>query len=571
MKKLWEKRTLVSYGVVAIASAVATFLLAALLANIFERRQEERYTFTRLVEVTEDTVDPTDWGKNWPRQYDGYRRTEEATNTKYGGGVVTSEGGLPPQKAEKNPWLTRIFAGYLFSVDFRERRGHAHMLSDQQVTKRNVRSEAKQSGNCLHCHSSIMPLYRKLGREALPEGTRAEQVRKGLDLVGEMTYWEAHDLLEETTGGPHPVSCVDCHDPESMEPRVTRPAFIEGIRAFAASDGAALHLPSIGRWRQGDRSRPYDPNEDATRQEMRSFVCAQCHVEYFCAGGATIFFPWGDGLQVEEIEANYDERMVKGRRFRDFVHAETGMDVLKAQHPEFEVWSQGIHAMSSVACADCHMPYLREGALKVSEHWVRSPLLMVNRSCGACHARGDEELTERVERIQDRHHALLQRAGDAAIAMLDAIVAVRREHGERHREEVRAEVRASKAREGDFASLAVEEQDRVVEEEVEERLRTLWQKAVDEDQRLRELGELQRAAQWRLDFVTSENSMGFHAPQEMARILAESIDLSRQAQVRALAVLDGAGRAPTPPGEPEPEGAEAPEAGDAGLHRRDAE
>lgn len=560
MKKLWEKYARLAYVLVAVASAVVTLLVTVLLTNIFERRQEDRYTFTRLVEVTEDTVDPTEWGKNWPRQYDGYRRTSETTSTKYGGAIVGAEGGLPPQKAKNNPWLTRVFAGYLFSVDFRERRGHAHMLADQEVTKRNVRGEAKQSGNCLHCHTSIIPLYRKLGGEALPDGTPREQIRKGLELVGEMTYWDAYDLLEETTGGPHPVSCVDCHDPETMEPRVTRPGFIAGIQELAAGDAEVPHLPSIERWRQGDRSQPYDPNEDATRQEMRSFVCGQCHVEYYCAGGQTIFFPWGDGLRVEQIEENYNERMFKGRRFRDWVHAETGMDVLKAQHPEFEVWGQGIHSMSGVACADCHMPYMREGALKVSEHWVRSPLLMVNRACGACHALGEEELTDRVERIQDRHHALLQRAGEAAIAMLDAIVALKRQHGDQHREEVRAEVRASKA--GEPAE--------VVDEEVDQRLQALWRAAVDEDPRLHEIGELQRAAQWRLDFVASENSMGFHASQEMARILAESIDLSRQAQILALSALDGGAASPAPPGEPEPDGADAGDVGDAGASRPDA-
>ena len=122
------------------------------------------------------------------------------------------------------------------------------------------------------------------------------------------------------------------------------------------------HLPSIERWRRGDRAQPYDPNVDGTRQEMRSFVCGQCHVEYYCGKGMTIFFPWDEGLKVEQMEHLYDGMQVKGKRFKDWIHAETGMEVLKAQHPEFEMWSQGIHARSGVACADCHMPYKREGA-----------------------------------------------------------------------------------------------------------------------------------------------------------------------------------------------------------------
>lgn len=283
-----------------------------------------------------------------------------------------------------------------------------------------------------------------------------------------------------------------------MELRVTRPGFLTGIKKLAESDAAVPHLPSIERWRKGTRAAPYDPNVDGTRQEMRSFVCGQCHVEYYCGKGMTPFFPWDKGLKVEQIEATYDGMNVKGHRFKDWVHAETGFDVLKAQHPEFELWSQGIHARSGVACADCHMPYKREGALKVSEHWVRSPLLEVNRSCETCHPYGEDELKARVTAIQDRHFALLTRAGQAAVAMLDAVTAVRKKY--------------------DDAG---------------------WKDAVEKDPKLQELGELQRAAQWRLDFVAAENSMGFHAPQEMARILGESIDLSRQCQVKAVSLLQG--------------------------------
>jgi nitrite reductase (cytochrome c-552) len=269
-----------------------------------------------------------------------------------------------------------------------------------------------------------------------------------------------------------------------MSLRVTRPGFIVGIRALAASDAPTPHLPSIERWRKGDRGKPYDPNVDASRQEMRSFVCGQCHVEYYCGPKETLFFPWDNGLKVEQIEKTYDNhKFPDGHAFFDFQHAETGAEVVKAQHPEFETWSQGMHARSGVACADCHMPYKREGAMKVSEHHVQSPLLMLNQSCQTCHRFPEEELRARVELIQDRTHALMQQAGGALTDMLDAI-------------------KAAKA-------------------------------AGATPQQLAPVFALQRKAQWRLDFVNAENSMGFHAPQEAARILAESIDLSRQAQLAA--------------------------------------
>jgi nitrite reductase (cytochrome c-552) len=532
-----RKRRILAYATVAVATALATALVTALLVNIFERKQEAKEPFLKLVQVTEDDVDPSTWGVNWPREFDGYRRTAEPTATKYGGGTIGPEGTMTPEKSARNPWLTRVFAGYLFAVDYRDRRGHAFMLKDQELTRRNLRAEGKQSGNCLHCHASIMPLYRKLGREALPQASPEQQVQRGLERVGEMSYWDAHEMLAQTTKGVHPVSCVDCHDPKTMELRVTRPGFIAGIRKLAASDAPAPHLPSIEAWRQGNRAQPYDPNVDASRQEMRSYVCGQCHVEYYCGKGMTLLFPWNKGLRVEQIEQDYDAMQVQGHRFKDWTHADTGMDVLKAQHPEFELWSQGVHARSGVACADCHTPYKREGALKVSEHWVRSPLLELNRSCETCHPYGEQELTARVESIQDRHFALLSRTGKAAVAMLDAIVAVRRAFEEHGHAETTTRVREDLSHNPGFGALSPDDQNLRVEEETKARLTSKWKDAVENRPALKELGDLQRAAQWRLDFVAAENSMGFHAPQEMARILAESIDLSRQAQVKAVQAL----------------------------------
>ena len=497
-----QRKGFLAYAIVAVVAAIITAGIAALLVNIFQRKQEARNVFVRLVDVGEDDVDPAKWGVNWPREYDGYQRTAEPTWTKYGGGFVGPEGTLPPEKAQRDPWLTRIFSGYLFAIDYRDRRGHAYMLNDQELTRRNVPAEGKQSGNCLHCHASIVPLYKQLGNG---------DVMKGLDAVGNLSYWDAHKKLEEISPDhkAHAVGCVDCHDPKTMELRVTRPAFIAAIAKLASSDAAAPHLPSIDRWRHGDRKAAYDPNKDGTRQEMRSFVCGQCHVEYYCGKGMTLFFPWNEGLKVEQAEHYYNGLQVKGARFKDWTHADTGFDLLKAQHPEFELWSQGIHARSGVACADCHMPYQREGSVKVSEHWVRSPLLQVNRSCAVCHPYADDEIKGRVQAIQDRHYALLNRAGQAASQMIDAIVALRKSYGD--------------------ADLAA------------------WRARVAKEPKLAEIGELQRAAQWRLDYVAAENSMGFHAPQEMSRILGESIDLSRQAQIQAVSLSGGKIAPPLPP------------------------
>jgi nitrite reductase (cytochrome c-552) len=363
---------------------------------------------------------------NWSREYDDYKRTTDVTRTRFGGSEA-----LPDEKIERDPWLKRMFAGYAFALDYRDRRGHAYMLSDQEMTKRVT--ERPQPGSCLHCHGSVIPTYRRLGNG---------DVFKGFEALGKLGYADAHAEVVKTGSsnpmaggtetrfvhaeGAHPLGCVDCHDPKSMALRVTRPGFIRGIQALAESREPVPHLPSIERWREGKRTEAYDPNVDGTRQEMRSFVCGQCHVEYYCGPKATLFFPWGNGLKVEQIEKRYDDfRFEDGHRFYDWKHAETGAEVLKAQHPEFELWSQGIHARSGVACADCHMPYKREGAMKVSDHWVRSPMLNITRACQACHPYPEAEIQARVDAIQSRTHDLLERAAGAMTDMLDAIVAAK--------------------------------------------------------------------------------------------------------------------------------------------------
>jgi nitrite reductase (cytochrome c-552) len=463
----WSTTTLIA----AIALvAVATALVTALLVNIFERKQEATKPFVRLVEVTEDTTDPALWGVNWPKQFDSYSLTAQATRTRFGGHGGSEA--LPEEKIERDPWLRRMFLGYAFSIDYRDRRGHAYMLQDQENTERLSKP---QSGSCLHCHASIMPLYRQLG---------GGDAMKGFTESYKYSYQDLSAKLHES-GHAHPVSCVDCHSPATMELRVTRPGFIIGIQALAASDAPVPHLPSVERWRAGAKTVPYDPNRDASRTEMRSYVCGQCHVEYYCGTKMPLTFPWGKGLRAQEVEVFWNEvRFEDGSRFADYKHAETGAPILKAQHPEFELWSQGIHARSGVACADCHMPYMRDGATKVSDHWVRSPLLNVNRACQTCHHMSESELASRVDQIQQRNFELLQRGGQALMSLLDAIQAAKQ--------------------------------------------------AGATDQQLAQALELQRMAQWRLDFIAAENSMGFHAPQEAAKVLGEAADYARQGEVAAL-------------------------------------
>jgi nitrite reductase (cytochrome c-552) len=429
-----------------------------------------------LTKLTEETVDPKEWGKNFPRQYDSYSRTVDTQRTRHGGSDAF-------QKLDEDPRWREIFKGYAFSIDYREERGHAYMLQDQRETERV--HKVQQPGACLHCHASVLVAYRDAGVKAgVPSGEehRLEAIQKGFEVVCAMPYAEAQKLVS------HPVTCVDCHDPETLALRVTRPAFLRSIAELAKSDDPLPHLPSVHRWREGPRKRPYDPNLDASRQEMRSLACAQCHVEYYFAGeGKLLTYPWHKGLKVEQIEAYYDEA-----GWKDWTHPDSGTPALKAQHPEFELWSQGIHARSGVACADCHMPYKRDGAIKISDHHVRSPLLNISRACQQCHNYPESEILSRAVAIQDRTKGLLSRAQDAVLAAIRAIESAK----------------SGGARDGDLDAAR----------------------------------KLHRQAQWRMDFVAAENSLGFHAPQESARILAEAIDLARQAQIAAMGSSNGAAR-----------------------------
>ena len=460
----WTRGTvLVLAGVAAVAAAALT----AFLVNIMERKQEAKHPFFRVVELTDDTEDPAIWGKNFPLQYDAYLRTVDQERTRYGGSEAlprTPTDADPrtvvaQQRIEEDERLKAMWAGYAFSVDFRKKRGHAHMLEDQTYTERV--KQFQQPGTCIHCHASVYVPYKQAGGGDLIAGFEA---------INQLPYPEARKRFS------HPIACIDCHDPETMALRVTRPGFIEGIRALKASQGVA----------------DYDVNTMATRQEMRSFVCGQCHVEYYFKGKEKrLTYPWAKGLRVEQIADYYDEV-----GFTDWTHARTGTPQLKAQHPEFEMWSQGIHARSGVACADCHMPYTRVGALKISDHHVRSPLLNVNNACQTCHKWSEVELRARVENIQEKTVELRDRALDALMALI-------------------ADIAAAKA-------------------------------AGATDAQLEEARKAQRRGQFYVDFVESENSNGFHAPQEAMRILGNAIDLLRTGQLslRPLTTASAAAAAP---------------------------
>ena len=464
-EKPTRKRMVGILAVTVLITAAVAIGITALLVNIFQRKVEAKNPFYRVVTLDENTTDPVKWGQNFPMQFDGYARTVDQVRTRYGGSEAVPH--VPTQadprsivaqsRLEDDPRLKTMWAGYAFSKDFREERGHAFMLTDQTFTERQ--KVVKQPGTCLHCHASMVVAYRKAG---------GGDMWKGFEAINKMPYFDARKLVD------HPVACIDCHDPSTMALRVTRPAFIEGLRNYKKDPN-------------------YDPNTMATRQEMRAYVCGQCHVEYYFKGPEKrLTYPWHNGLKADQILEYYETQT----EHSDWTHAETGAKVLKAQHPEFELYNQGVHARSGVACADCHMPYKREGGLKISDHHVRSPLLNINRACQGCHRWDEEELRARVETIQERHSQMRNTAMDALMALI-------------------ADIKSAAA--GGAAAPQLDE-----------------------------ARKYQKRAQFLLDFVEAENSTGFHAPQEAARLMTLSIDSCRRGEIALRSVVPGAAALPQP-------------------------
>ena len=318
---------------------------------------------TPLVEIAQMEADSARWGVNFPNQYSTFQLTKtNNTKTAYGGSN-------PYSKLEENPRLLTLFAGYGFSKEYNEDRGHLNSLEDVRKIKR---VDEKTAGTCYSCKSADNP--RLWGQMGMAEYDR--------------TLFK--DLGKQIS---EPIGCANCHEANTMRLIVTNPALEE---ALSAQDKD---------WRT------------FTRQEMRTVVCANCHVEYYFKGdGKYLTFPWEDGTRIEEISQYYAEL-----GFKDWSHPQSGAPMIKMQHPEYEVYTaDSTHFKAGVACADCHMPYTRDGAAKFSTHNVHSPLLNAEAACGVCHT-DVTYVTERVSTIQNQVRTAMDAAEEAIIAAIHAI------------------------------------------------------------------------------------------------------------------------------------------------------
>lgn len=415
-------------------TAIVVAFLGFLALSIGERRCEAQRPQQLVMPISEWETDPEKWGINYPREYESWKRTESSTSkTKFGGS-------FPRDYLEADPMLVVLFAGYGFSKDYRQARGHAHAAQDAWASERTGESSP---ATCWTCKSPDVPrLMHEMGTEAFYKA-------KFVDLK--------EDIL-------HPISCRDCHDPKTMELTITRPALRE------AFERRGMDI------------------EQATHQEMRSLVCAQCHVEYYFRDKYYLTFPWDKGLTVEAQIEYYDEL-----NFSDWIHPVSKTPIIKSQHPDYELWSTGVHAYQGVSCSDCHMPYRTEGNVKYSDHQVQSPLLNIANSCTVCHRWSEDEIRERVESIQTK-------VSDAKLQTERALV--------KAHFDIAAAMQAG---------------------------------ATDDE--LLTARQMLRHAQFRWDYVASSNGMGFHSPQECMRILGDATNGAQEVRLETTRILYSKGGA----------------------------
>lgn len=377
----------------------------------------------RVVPLAATQQDPAVWATHYPLEYASYQKNSFMGDapTGYGSNFKT-------QKSELQPELTVNYAGNPFSLDYAKPRGHLYALADLADSKRiNAASKAA----CITCKTPyVETLYQQSG-------------------------WGYANLplAAALSDAKHPVSCANCHDPATMNLRVVNPAFIEAMQR------RGVDVASAGR------------------QEMRSYVCGQCHATYYFEPGSNrVVFPWDNGLTAENMYQYFSTK--PGGFTQDWRHAVSSTPLLKARHPDFEAWSGGVHGKAGVSCADCHMPFVREKGQKYTSHWVTSPLRNVEVSCYPCHNQDSSWLIARVKTIQDNVWQLQRLAGQTIAAAHQAIAAA--------------------AASGDPSSI---EQAR----------------------------ESVRKAQWYWDVVASENSMGFHNPDQQLNTLGQAIHFANQA------------------------------------------
>jgi nitrite reductase (cytochrome c-552) len=413
-----------------LATVVVVFLIGMFGASIIERRSEAVVAGTPVQPLPEFEPRNAVWGQQFPRQFQSYIQTLDTTfQSRYGGARHRD-------MLAQHPEMVVLWAGYAFARDYDQIRGHYYAVKDVHQT---LRTNIDQPGTCWTCKSTDVP---RLMNQHGTEGFYG------------MTWRE---LGEEVV---NPIGCQDCHDPATMQLRITRPALAEALERMGRD------IDRIGH------------------QEMRSLVCAQCHVEYYFTGPNNyLIFPWDEN----GIDADAQEAFLDRVGHTDWVHSISRAPMIKVQHPDYELYQSSIHAYRGVACADCHMPFLREGGVKYTSHHIQSPLNSIAESCLICHGGTEAQMRDRINENQTKVYQL-RRTAERQLAMLHIEAGAAWDAG------------ASEA-------------------EMEPILRQI------------------RSAQWRWDWIAASHGAGAHAPIESARLLAVSSQMAAEARLELSRIL----------------------------------
>jgi len=423
--------------IIFLAAMVIVFALGLLTSALMERRAEVASIFNnKKVEIKGIESRNAVFADNYPREFETWKATEECTfQTQFNGNISVDA-------LEQRPEMVILWAGYAFAKDYSSPRGHMHAVEDITASLRTgapkTENDGPQPSTCWTCKSPDVP--RVMAEKGIAEYYGGKWAALGSEIV-------------------NPIGCADCHEPENMNLQISRPALKEAFE------------------RQGKDITK------ATQQEMRSLVCAQCHVEYYFKGdGKYLTFPWDNGFTVEDMEKYYDETA-----YADYTHKLSRTPILKAQHPCYELAMQGIHAQRGVSCADCHMPYKSEGGVKFSDHQVQSPIAYIDRTCQVCHREDEETLKQNIYDRQNKANEVRNRL------------------------------------EKELATAHIE-------------AKFAWDKGATEKEMAPVLALL-RQSQWRWDFGVASWGASFHAPQEVNRILANGLDRALQARLAISKVL----------------------------------
>jgi nitrite reductase (cytochrome c-552) len=342
---------------------VGTIVLGILVVQVTQRRAEA-VKRNIIFPIPPAEMDAAVWGKNFPRQYESWQRTQlETPATKYGGSN-------PRDYLRGKPAYVVLFAGIGFSKEYIQGRGHWFAIDDVSKT---LRINDKSTAACWQCKS--------------PDAVRL------IDEMGveEFSAKKFHELKEQVT---HAISCYDCHDETTMALRSLRPNILEGFKSMGQDMAKLSH------------------------QEKRSAICAQCHSSYhFAEGTGVVTFPWSKGLLAENVEEYYKET-----EFSDWTHPISGAKMIKTRHPDYELYTTSLHYARNVSCSDCHSPYKTEGAEKFSDHHVRSPSVAPNHplsaianTCSVCHRWSEYDAKKQIELIQTKVEEVQNRGMTALV------------------------------------------------------------------------------------------------------------------------------------------------------------